>query len=195
MIIAGMIGYYLFAIGLIVIVGYMTALGTIRKGKAQTERIIARMQSQMTSTPPLEPHTSTPIPDDDIPVPELRITIKRHPESDAAKLPLIAARVIGEVSKLEQSFGGDGLRYDQSGSVEEPGKLVLRLVPELLDEFTEDRLAKVADELNELVQRVRTNLVREQDGDIRELIDRELNPERSEAMLDLEGATMAAPEG
>ena len=67
MIIIGMIGYYIFAIGLIVIVGYITTLGTIRKAKAQTDRIIARIESQMNSTPPLEPYVPTPILDDDIP--------------------------------------------------------------------------------------------------------------------------------
>ena len=193
--IAAMIGYYVVAIGLVGLVSYLAGRKNNRELRAFADRALAELEQIARNTPPLEVYIPTPIPDDDFPVPELRITIKRHPESDVTKLPLIAARVIGEVSKLEQSLGGDGLRYDQSGSVEEPGKLVLRLVPELLDEFTEDRLAKVADELNELVQRVRSNLVREQDGDIRELIDRELNPERSEAMLDLEGATMAAPEG
>ena len=192
MIVAAMIGYYCFAIGLIAIVGYVTALHTMRQGRAQTNRILARLDSRMTSTPPLEPYRPSSLPDDRDIASELRITLKRHPESDAAKLPSIAARVIGEVSKLEQSCGGDGLRYDPVGSVEEPSRLVLRLVPKLHDEYTEERLSTVVDELNRFVHRTRDQMGQASNADLREQIGRELQRERAEVMQDVEGVSLAA---
>src|SRR5436309_2732438 len=58
------------------------------------------------------------------PAPVLRVSLKRHPESDNALLSLLAAQVIAEISRLEESFGGHGMQYDPVGSSEEPTKLV-----------------------------------------------------------------------
>lgn len=124
-------------------------------------------------------------------VPELRITIRRHPESNTAELPLIAALVIAELSRLEQSFGGNGLQYDPDGSTEEPTKVVLRLFPKLIDGGAAGRVAKVAEELTRLMTQAREQAAEQQDADIRLQIARELRPDLSRAMMGVERVTVA----
>ena len=82
--------------------------------------------------------------------PILFITLRRHPGSDDRALPLIAALLIGEVSKLEQAEGGHGMVFDRDRSVEEPTRLVLRLFPKLIDGKAAGRVSRVADALTRL---------------------------------------------
>ena len=174
MILAAMIAYYVFAIGLIGGVAYFTARQGIRRTREQVDRMIAEMQKSLDETPRLEPYVREPLPDFDPPDAELHITFRRLPGSDGV-LPPVAARLIDEAGRLERSFGGEGLEYDPAGSVEEPTRLVLRLVPNRVDWETPDRLGAVADELNHRLQKAREATPRPND-DIRSRIDRELNP-------------------
>jgi hypothetical protein len=192
MMIAAMVGYYVVAIGLVALVGYLAGRKNNQEIRAFANQAIAELQAIARSTPPVEGDAPPPIPKLDIPTLELLVTLKRHPTSDAAKLPSIAARVIGEASKLEQSCGGEGLDYDPVGSIEEPSRLVLRLVPKLHDEYTEERLWTVVDELNRFVHRARDQMGQPRNADLREQIDRELQRERAEVMQDVEGISLAA---
>ena len=116
-------------------------------------------------------------------VPVLRVSLKRHPESDNAVLPFLAAQVIAEISRLEESFGGHGVQYDPAGSSEEPAKLVLRLFPKLIDAKAADRLAKVAGELNRLSKQARDNFARQQETGLRALIERALDAGTPSTMM------------
>jgi len=82
--------------------------------------------------------------------PILYITLRRQPGSDERALPLIAALLTAEVSKLEQAEGGHGMVFDRDRSVEEPTRLVLRLFPKLIDGEAAARVGRVADALTRL---------------------------------------------
>ncbi|MBA4064639.1 MAG: hypothetical protein C0501_13185 [Isosphaera sp.] len=174
-VIAGVVGLFLFPL----------ARRNARRSKALADEIISRAEKRAGDPPPLEPFVPLPLPDFDPPDAELRITIARHPESDGDRLSKIAADVIREASRLEESFGGDGLEYDQAGSVEEPTKLVLRLVPNRVDWETPDRLGEVADELNCRVKKARVAATPPPD-DLRHRIDRELHPPLPPEVRDVE---------
>lgn len=104
--------------------------------------------------------------------PVLFITIRRHPESNAA-LPFIAARLIREASRLEVSHGGHGIAFDPSGSAEEPDKLVLRLIPRLTDEISQERILRVMDELKQAIRNAESGRT----PGVLELIDSEVKRE------------------
>lgn len=184
MMIAAVIASYMVICGLIGLVAYLTARSGIRRSQALVDQQIAQMQEKYGHTPPLEPYVREPLPEPP-PPPELRITIIRHPESDGDRLPKMAAEMIREVSRLEVSYGGDGLEYDPAGSIEEPTRLVLRLVPRRMDWDATDRLAAVADQLkNGFARRPIDDEVEKQDIDIRAKIDRELQPHLPPAMIE-----------
>ena len=148
MIVAAMIGYYVLAIGLIALTGYLTGRQVNRELTAAADRAIEHLRESAARTPPLEPYVREPMPAWEESEPELRITIRRHPESDDGELPKAAAGAIRAVSRFEEDLGGDGLDYDPAGTVEEPDRVVLRLVPRRDDWEAADRLAAVADEVN-----------------------------------------------
>lgn len=176
MIAAAMIGYGVLMVGLVVVVGYLTGQQVNRELTAATDRAIQRSREAAARTPPLPPYVREPLPEWQESEPELRITIRLHPESENGELPKLAAEVIREASRLEESYGGDGLEYDEAGSVEEPGRLVLRLVPRLDDWEAADRLAAVSEELNRAARRAEE---REEDrfaAGIRARIERQLQP-------------------
>ncbi|MBY0457777.1 MAG: hypothetical protein K2V38_10600 [Gemmataceae bacterium] len=190
MITAAMIAYYVVAIGLLWLVAYLTARSGIRRSRELNDRLIAEMQEKYGHTPPLEPYVREPLPELP-PPPELLITISKHPEADGDRLPRLAAEVIRQVSRLESSFGGDGLDYDAKGSIDEPTRLVLRLVPRSADWEATDRLEAVAKKLNVLAEQARQGEVARQDGDIRARIDRELHLHLSPAIASSVAARVA----
>lgn len=158
MIVAAMIGYGVVAIAVIGLVGYLTGRQGVREIEAAAAEGMARMDAEFARMQPLlGPYVPEPLPDEqdeqDEPEPELRITIRRHPESEDGDLPRVAAGVIREASRLEESYGGDGLEYDPAVSVEEPDRLILRLVPRADDGEAADRLAAVSEELNRAARR------------------------------------------
>lgn len=116
MMIAVMIASSLLMVGVFALWVFLIARASGRRSAALTDALIARMEARAASTPPLEPYVREPLPDFDPPEAELRITITRHPESDGDRLPKIAADLVRTASRLEESFGGDGLRYDEAGS-------------------------------------------------------------------------------
>lgn len=175
MITAAMIAYYIVAFGLIYCVAYFTYRQNSRRSQALVDKHIAEMGGKYGHTLSLEPYVREPLPELP-PPPELRITIARHPESDRDRLPGLAAEVIRQASQLEKSFGGDGLDYDPKGSVEEAGRLVLRLVPRSSDWEAAGRLAAVAEEFNRLVSLSKQDSLTKDAADIRAKIDRELQP-------------------
>ena len=124
--------------------------------------------------------------------PILFVTIKRDPGADTTALPLIAARVLHELSNLEKAHGGHGLHYDADGSREEPTKLVLRLFPKLIDQHAADRVKKAVEEFNRLVGQVKEEAVRGE-ADLRSRIAREVsdNPQPSAALLRVETISVA----
>jgi hypothetical protein len=99
--------------------------------------------------------------------PVLFITLRGGREADNHYLPTIAALLIREVSRLEQAHGGHGLEFDRDGSIEEPGRLVLRLYPRLIDGEAASRVRRVGEELTCLARESREDLVRAQDADLR----------------------------
>jgi hypothetical protein len=172
--ILAMIGSSILMVGIFGLCLYLMARSDGRRFREQVDRKIAEMQKSLDETPPLEPYVREPLPDEDPPDADLHITFRRRPGADGA-LPAVAARLIDEAGRLERSFGGEGLEYDPAGSVEEPTRLVLRLVPNRVDWETPDRLGAVADELNHRLRKAREATPRQND-DILSQIDRELNP-------------------
>jgi hypothetical protein len=57
------------------------------------------------------------------------------------------ARVIHDVSDMEQSLGGRGVACDPDGSHEEPDKVLLRLFPKLIDPASPERIARLASDV------------------------------------------------
>jgi hypothetical protein len=167
--------YYALAFSVIGGVACWTVRQSARRLRALNDEIIARMQEKYGNTPPLEPYVPLPLPEPP-PPPELLVTIARHPESDPEQLPKLAAEMILAASRLEKEYGGDGLEYDPQGSVEEPGRLILRLVSRSSDWDSADRLAAVAEELNRLTEQAKNGESVRQAADIRAKIDRELRP-------------------
>jgi hypothetical protein len=179
MITAAMLAYYALAFALIYGVAYFTYQQNMRRSQALVDRLIAELQAEFGNTPPLEPYVREPLPE--LPEPELRITITRHPESDGDRLPKMAAEMIRAVSRLEKDYGGDGLEYDPVGSVEEPGRLVLRLVPRSADWEAADRLVAVA---NHFMRHAKDDAIKNEDADIRAQIERELQPHLPPAIIE-----------
>lgn len=155
---------------------YLPVRRSVRRSRAETDAIVARMREDMNTTPPLPLYEPLPFPDGDPPEVELRVTIHSPPGSDADELPKFAARLIRETSRLERSLGGWGLRYDEAGSEEEPTKLVLRLVPELPSWGDPARLEEVAAELRRLMREAQEAANRSRPNDLRHKIERELRP-------------------
>lgn len=185
MIVAAMVTYYVVVCGLIGLVAYLTARNGIRRSEALADTSIARMREKYGHAPPLEPYVPAPLPNP--PPAELRLAIVRPAGAGAEQLTRLAAEVIRQANRLEQSFGGDGLDYDPDGSVEEPERLVLRLVARSADWEAAERLEAVARELTRLAKRDAAP----GDADLRARIDRELRPHLSpEAAEHVAGAVV-----
>lgn len=155
---------------------YLPVRRSVRRSRAETDVITARMEAEAGKTPPLPPFVPLPIPDGPPPEADLRITIDRHPEADMAALPKLAAELIREASRLDQVFGGTGLSFDRDGSEEEPTKLVLRLVPNRPGWGARGRLRGVAEEMSRRMREAREAVTRQQADSIRSKIERELGP-------------------
>lgn len=110
------------------------------------------------------------------PPPAVTVTVRRHPEADPTRLPFFASMIVRCVDAMERALGGQGVVFDDAGTIEEPTRLTLRMY--LLsgsDGFKGyERAAQIHDTLAELVARSRTELVARQDADIRAKIAAEL---------------------
>ncbi|MBY0457775.1 MAG: hypothetical protein K2V38_10590, partial [Gemmataceae bacterium] len=101
MITAAMVGYYAFAIGLLVALGYVTARKNIRAIEATGAAARARMDAEFDRFPPLEPYVRAPLADADEeptagPAPELLITLRHQPDTDLSNRFMLAARLIDQ---------------------------------------------------------------------------------------------------
>lgn len=130
---------------------YLAVRNSLRRNRALADALVAERWAEAKKTPPLPPYEPLPIPDPP-PAADLKLTIRRLDGADQGELPRIAAETIWAASRVEQAFGGDGLDFDRAGSVEQPDRLVLRLVPRRIDWDAADRLAAVRDELNRGVE-------------------------------------------
>ena len=103
---AVVIGYYVFAVGLIVGVGYFTGRRNNREMRRQTDEIIARMHAQTARIPPLEPYVREPLPDDE-PDPDDEDTIAavREQLAELADRGYPVAVALREVSDLARKVG------------------------------------------------------------------------------------------
>ncbi len=86
------------------------------------------------------------------------------------RMPLLATLMVKSVDQLERTLGGDGVVFDEAGSIDEPTRLKLRLV--VRKPFgAADRIGKILGTIDSLLDRVRTD----SGADIRAKITSELD--------------------
>jgi hypothetical protein len=115
-------------------------------------------------------------------VPELILTIRRHPESERMRLAVQAALLLRKVDELDRSLGGAGMAFDPTGTVEEPTRLTLRMVAKSSDAEAAGRLQHLTAELNRLAADARRELAEQQGEDLVRQID-QLQDEANWAMM------------
>jgi hypothetical protein len=162
---------------------YLPVRRSLRRSRTETDAILAQMEADLAATPPLPPYEPLLIPEGPPPAVELRITFQRQPGADSEELAGVAARLIREADRLERAYGGDGLDYDEAGSVEEADHVTFRLVPIRADWEAEDRLERLADQMRRLIRRGREGAARRETQDILGRVDRKLHPPLPPAII------------
>ncbi len=105
--------------------------------------------------------------------PSFTITLRKHPESDAEKLPAMTAVLIRYIQELDRNLGGLGVHFDPAGTVETNAQLTIRLVVVPVGDFS-GRIDAISNALARLASQVRQELVTRQDADINAKIAAEL---------------------
>ncbi len=216
MIIAAMIGYYVFAIGLLVLVGYVTGQQNARQLTARADEMIANLERFHTPEQADEPAATIDqdrwleaVAGEDAPpvglltapptlmrvptvvLPALALTFRVVPGASEDELASMTAHLLHRLSQREEELGGEGLEFDLSGSEFNSERAVLRLVP-IRREGAADRVAQLTGELNAAGRRVMDHSRKGTDTGIGAKIERNLKGSLPESALkQLEMAAVA----
>ncbi|QJW92662.1 hypothetical protein [Frigoriglobus tundricola] len=112
MILAAMIAYYVVAIGLIVLVGYVTYRQGVRRMQAASEAAMARMQAEFGRFPPLEPYVREPLTGDLLQgetEARLAVSIVPTPNTPPEQVAVLSLRLFEVLNKIALANGGAGL--------------------------------------------------------------------------------------
>lgn len=202
MTLAGWIAYNLFAITVLVLVGYLTGRAAIRRGKVLSDSIAQRTEERIAHEVELAraekekwarhqaeyasfiAELDAADEDDDAVV--LEVQLRKHPETDAEKLPGLAALLIRSIDQLDLDLGGDGVEFDEEATTEDATHLTLHLTFRDPD-GAEERREEIERTLANLADAARQRLVSAQDADLRAKIVAELDspiPRELAAYLD-----------
>lgn len=99
-------------------------------------------------------------------VPELHLILQRHTETEPDQLARRAAELIQRIDALDRQHGGAGVVYEPTTTLDEPTRLVLRLLPQVADATTPARFRQLAEELNRHAEAARRELVADQGSDL-----------------------------
>ncbi len=121
----------------------------------------------------------------------LVLTFRVVPGASEDELASVTSHLLCRLSWREEELGGDGLEFDQNGSVFGPEGAVLRLFP-VKREGAAERVARLVDELNSEGRRVTGQTSQGADGGIGAKIARNLKSSLPEsAMRHFEMAAVA----
>ncbi len=188
MTLAGLFVYNVFAITVLVLVGYLTGRAAIRRNKALSDAIMQRTEEQLARNAEQaraekaewarhKAETAAFLAEldaeeeDDI---GLAVQLRKHPETDAVKLPGLAALLIRSIDQLDYDLGGDGVEFDEEATTEDATHLTLHLTFRDPD-GAEERRAEILRTLADLADTARQRLVSAQDADLRAKIAAELD--------------------
>jgi len=188
MTLAGWIVYNIFACSVLALVGYLTARAGNRRQVALTaefearaaERTARSAEEDRAAKAEWARHKAETAAflaeldaeeEDDI---ELAVQLRKHPETDAEKLPGLAALLIRSIDQLDLDLGGDGVEFDAEATTEDATHLTLHLTFRDPD-GAEERRAEILRTLADLADTARQRLVSAQDADLRAKIAAELN--------------------
>ena len=189
MTLAGWIMYNVVACGIVILVGYLTGRSAIRRNKAISDAIMRRTEEQIARTQEearadraerarhraeydaFIAELDAREDEDDI---ELAVQLRKHPETDAGKLPALAAMLIRSIDQLDRDLGGDGVEFDETATTEDADHLTLRFTFRDPD-GAEERRDQIRHTLATLAADARQVLHVSQDADLRARIAAELD--------------------
>lgn len=168
MILAAMIGYYIFAIGALLLVGYITAQQNFRQFKARADAMITHLNCFRESEHADKPSVISESSSEGVP---FRISLRKTSESEGRKLPAMAAVLIHYIRQLDQELGGQGVTF--AGASQTQQYLTLRLVMKPVGDVS-SHMNFIIRELCKLTEKARQGVVTEQEADLEAKIEAEL---------------------
>jgi hypothetical protein len=150
-ILAAMLGYYVFAVGVLMVVGYAVAQQNARQFKVQADAMVANLGRFHTPPEPTDVPTAV-IADGVASVPvtktsALVLTFRVVPEQTVDALVGMTSLLIRRVIDREVELGGEGMALFPTEVNPGSRQVQVRLIPTKRDGATE-RIAKLLAELN-----------------------------------------------